>query len=457
MVKKIFDFVAKHKWAFMIGFAAAAAVCVVMGVDLGGECGAVMAMAVAAVPNTGGGNPATVGGGVTVTGGPLTTEETMAHSPELLEKDIYSKVVKVRPSNTPVDTITRNVKREKATSQIVEYYSVGVMPARTQLSTQIAAQTSANAVALVAKEKIFDVNDTILVPSVKGANGEYLVLYVTKKNDSDDCMVIATNTANGYVPAIAANADLVRIGFAGAEKDAQCAVMQALPTKDQNYCQVFEVQCEESEFQKFTGKEVEWNMTDIEENAVYEMKRKAEFSFLFGAMARFTDPQKKEAVYTTKGMWWQAESKFPYPADQEFTQETLTQLSQTVFTNNNGGKRRILFAGSDLIARLNNLPVDRVVNDGNEYVKLGIDFSTLVTKFGRIEVVHADVFDQMNMPGNGFVMDPENVVRKEFKPFTRRVLDLKSSGVRNTEAVFMQEVACINLLNPAAHCCIVAE
>ena len=448
MVKKILNFVARHKYMVVLCMAVIAVLCAILGHDAMAD-GTVFAMAVAAVPNQGGGN--------TVTGTPLTTEVTEELSPELLEKDIYSKVVKVRPSNTPVDTITRSVKREKATSQIVEYYSVGVMPTKTQLSTAITAASNANPVSLVAKEKIFDANDTILVPSVKGVNNEYLVLYVTKKTDDDNYMVIATNTSNGYVPAIGANAELVRIGFAGAEKDAQCAVMQALPTKDQNYCQVFEVQCEESEFQKFTGKEVAWNMTDIEENAVYEMKRKAEFSFLFGAMARFNDPQKKENVYTTKGMWWQAGSEFKYDKDGDFSQESLTALAQTVFTGNNGGKRRILFAGSDLIAHLNNLPVDRVANDGNEYVKLGIDFSTLVTKFGRIEVVHADVFDQMGMPGNGFVMDPENVVRKEFKPFTRRVLDLKSSGVRNTEAVFMQEVACINLLNPAAHCRIVAE
>jgi hypothetical protein len=198
-------------------------------------------------------------------------------------------------------------------------------------------------------------------------------------------------------------------------------------------------------------------MTDIEENAVYEMKRKAEFSFLFGAMARFTDPQKKENVYTTKGMWWQAGSEFSYDKDAEFTNESLTALSQAVFTGNNGGKRRLLFAGSDLIAKFQNLPVDRVVNDANEYTTLGIDFSTIVTKFGRLEVVHADIFDQMGMSGNGFVLDPENAVSKEFKKFSRRVLDLKSSGVRNTEAVFMQEVRCVNLLNPAAHCRIVAE
>lgn len=449
MVKKIVDFVSKHKLMLMLMLALIAVVLYVVG--CGEEAGGMMlSLAAAAVPNE--------GGGVTITNTPLTTDITREESPELLENDVYEKVVKVRPSNTPIDTITRKVKREKSTSQIVEFYSVGVMPIKGKLTEEVQATTNTNPVEISVEDStLFDVNDTILVPSVNGADGCYLVLYVQKKTDTGKLVVLATNSTNQYMPAIAIDSDLLRIGFAGSEKDAQCPAMQALPSKEQNYCQVFEAQCEESEFQKFTGKEVAWNMTDIEEQCVYEMKRKSEFSLLFGAKSKFYDTLKKENVYTTKGMWWQAGSEFSYEADAEFAQETLTALSQTVFTGNNGGKRRILFAGSDLIAKLQNLPVDRVVTDNNEYAKLGIDFSTIVTKFGRIEVVHADVFDQVGMSGCGFVLDPENVVRKEFKPFTRRVLDLKTSGVRNTDAVFMQEVACLNLLNPAAHCRIVVN
>ena len=457
MVKKIFDFVGKHKWMFMIAFAVVAAVCLMIGVDLGGECGAVMAMAVAAtVPNV-----ANTGGGNTVVGDAVTTTASDQLSSDLLESDVYEKVVRVRPSNTPIDTITRKIKKENSVSQVSEYYSVGVMPVKATLnmSSDIAASTASpvNIKLKAGEENLFDANDTILVPTAKGADGSFLVLYVQRKTDDGLLVCIATNTADNKFPLVSKTAEIIRVGFAGSEKDAQCVAMSALPTKSTNYCQVFEAQCEESEFQKFTAKEVQWDMTDIEENAVFEMKRKSEFSLMFGAMSKFYDSHKKEIVYTTKGMWWQAGSEFSYDKGAEFNNESLTALAQAVFTGNNGGKRRILFAGSDLIAKFQNLPVDRVVNDTNEYTTLGIDFSTIVTKFGRLEVVHADIFDHMGMSGNGFVLDPENAVSKEFKKFTRRVLDLKSSGVRNTEAVFMQEVRCVNLLNPAAHCRIVAE
>lgn len=450
MVKKIFDFVGKHKWMFMLAFAVVAAVCLMIGVDLGGECGAVMAMAVAAVPNTGGGN--------TVVGDAVTTTASDELSPELLESDVYEKVVRVRPSNTPIDTITRKIKSEKSVSQVSEYYSVGVMPIEAQTTSAISNATASATPLTVDNHLLFDVNDTIIVPSIKvNAEGEFLVMYVQSKDADGKLNVVATNTTGNKFPAVGTGIKIYRVGFAGSEKDAQCAAMSALPTKSTNYCQVFEAQCEESEFQKFTAKEVKWDMTDIEENAVFEMKRKSEYSLMFGSMAKFYDTNKRENVYTTKGMWWQADSEFQYDPDADFNNESLTALSQKVFTGNNGGKRRLLFAGSDLIARFQNLPVDRVVNDANEYTTLGIDFSTIVTKFGRLEVVHAEIFDQLGMSGNGFVLDPENAVSKEFKKFTRRVLDLKTSGVRNTEAVFMQEVRCVNLMNPAAHCRIIAE
>lgn len=453
MVKKIFDFVGKHKWMFMIAFAVVAAVCVVMGVDLGGECGAVMAVAATAVPNV-----ANTGGGHTVVGDAVTTTASDQLSPDLLESDVYEKVVRVRPSNTPIDTITRKIKKENSVSQVSEYYSVGVMPIEAQTTSAISNGTASATPLTVDNHLLFDVNDTIIVPSIKvNSKGEFLVMYVQSKDADGKLNVVATNTDENKFPAVGTGIKIYRVGFAGSEKDAQCAAMSALPTKSTNYCQVFEAQCEESEFQKFTAKEVKWDMTDIEENAVFEMKRKSEYSLMFGSMAKFYDTHKRENVYTTKGMWWQAGSEYGYNKDEEFNYETLTNLAKAVFTGNNGGKRRILFAGSDLLAHLQNLPVDRVVNDTNEYTTLGIDFSTIVTKFGRLEVVHAEIFDEIRMPGCGFVLDPENAVSKEFKKFTRRVLDLKTSGVRNTEAVFMQEVRCVNLLNPAAHCRIVVE
>lgn len=450
-MKRMISFFRSNPMVLLL-LAALAVVCdYVFGGGLLTATGISLAVAGVAVPADGGGN--------VQRDAPLDTGTTEKLSPEMLEKDIYEKVIKVRPGNTPIDTITRMVKRQKAKAQKCDFYAMGVLPTNTTLKTAVSLNDTANAVATleVTDAGYFDTNDTILVPSVTGNDGAYLMLYVQKMTDENKPVVLAVNTDEHKMPAISQNAELIRMGLAGAEKDAQCSVMQGVPNKSENYCQVFEKQCEETEFHKLTSKEVKWEMTDIEEHAVYDMKRGMEYSLMFGVKGMVYDTQKKEDVYSTMGMWWQAQSEFAYTASADFGFKDLTALSKKVFTGNNGGSRRILFAGADLLEMLQNVEVKRVLTNDNEYTKLGMTFDSIVTKFGRMEVIHAEIFDQMGMPGNGFVLDPENVVRKEFIPFRRKILDLEKSGQRNVMAVFLQEVCCINLFNPATHCRIVAE
>lgn len=451
MVKKILKFVAKHKWIFVLALAALAVVCIVIGCEMGGGCGAALAMSAVAVPSE--------GGGKTIINAPLSTDITREESANLLERDVSTEIAKIRPNSTPLDAVTRRIKKQKSVSQVAAYYSVGVLPKKSTVKSQVAAGGANTPVTLSVEDAtLFEANDTIMVPTVKVAGRGFLTLYVQKKTDEGGLVVIAINTENNAVPEIAAGAEIIRIGFAGSEKDAQAPAMQALPDDRENYCQVFESQCEETEFQRLTDKEVEWNMTDIEEQCVYELKRKIEDTLMFGQKAKFRDPLKKEMVYTTEGMWWQAGSEFSYNKNEDFENKTLTVLSQTVFAGNNGSNNRIIFAGSDLIAKFQNLAYyERTIGASEEMTKFGVDFNVIITKFGRLNVVHLSTFDELGMAGCGFVLDPSNAVRKEFKPFSRRELDLKKAGVRNTDAVFFQEVVCVNLMNPKTHCRITVE
>lgn len=450
-MKKIVEFMGKHKFMIVCCMAVMAVVLFMMGNDVEG-CGAALAMAAAVVPNE--------GGGVTVTGAPLSTDVTRDESENLLERDVTAEVAKVRPNSTPLDAVTRRIKKQKSVSQVAAYYSVGVLPKKSTVKTSVQAGSANATVTLpVTDSTLFEVNDTIMVPSVTADAGGFLMLYVQKKDDNGNPVVVAVNTNNNIVPAINANAEVIRIGSAGSEKDAQAPAMQALPDDRENYCQVFEAQCEETEFQRLTDKEVEWNMTDIEEQCIYEMKRKIEDTLMFGKKSKFRDTLKKETIYTTEGMWWQAGSEFSYDPNEDFENKTLTEFTKTVFAGNNGSKNRVVFAGSDLLGKFQNLAlsIERNINASEEMTKFGVDFSVIVTKFGRLNVVHLELFDEVGMSGCGFVLDPANAICKEFKPFTRRELDLKKAGIRNTDAVFFQEVKCVNLMNPKTHCRITVE
>lgn len=66
-------------------------------------------------------------------------------------------------------------------------------------------------------------------------------------------------------------------------------------------------------------------------------------------------------------------------------------------------------------------------------------------------MVYSDIFDQMQMAGNGIVIDPEYIQKHVFIPFRADRLDLRGSGQRNTEAIVLTEASCLTLRYPKAH------
>ena len=210
------------------------------------------------------------------------------------------------------------------------------------------------------------------------------------------------------------------------------------------------MQVEQSLLQKLSNKEVPWTMSDQEEAAIYDMRLGMEKSFLFGYKKKMWDPNKKEQVYFTRGIWKQAGKQWNYTTPS-FTREQLVELMRQTFTGNNGSKRKILLGGSKLIGYLSNLDYDRVVLSRESVSKWGIDFTQLTSKFGTLYTLLSEVFDEVGMSENGIIIDPEYIQKYVHIPFTTEQLNLKSSGVRNTDALVMTEASCLVLRYPKSH------
>ena len=83
--------------------------------------------------------------------------------------------------------------------------------------------------------------------------------------------------------------------------------------------------------------------------------------------------------------------------------------------------------------------------------KWGIDFTQLTSKFGTLYTLLSEVFDEVGMSENGIIIDPEYIQKYVHIPFTTEQLNLKSSGVRNTDALVMTEASCLVLRYPKSH------
>ncbi len=407
--------------------------------------------------------------GKLVSGEPLITSVTNEHSPSLLQNEVDSRIVKIRPMSTPVDQISRYKGARKSGSMVVDYYSVDVKPTKTKTTKAYTEPTSATTSHRRAKLEteignLFEVTETILVQGVKGYESDGvtqsnadLVLYVASKDEeADEITVHAINgktigAVTDCVPTIPLGSTLIRMGRAATELDVQTAQFEALPTKEQNYCQIFKMQIEQSTFQKIANKEVEWDFSDQEEAAIYDMRLGMEKTFMFGVKQKLYDTKKRDYVSLTGGIWWQAGREYTYNPESELTQKDLIDMMQKSFTGNGGNKRKVLIGGSGFVGRINKIEVQKVVDADKDMLKWGIDFSEIRSKFGKLYVLYSEVFDDCGMSDYGFIFDPEYIQKWSHVPFGSQSLDLKKAGVRNTDALVLTEASCLTLRYPAAH------
>ena len=226
------------------------------------------------------------------------------------------------------------------------------------------------------------------------------------------------------------------------------------------------IQVEESTFNKIAAKRVDWDFSDIEEDSIYDMRLAMEGTYLFGDMACIKHTTKNNsAQWFTKGIWWMAGkdievghvatadevSKGYNKNERVITDLELVDISKDLFVGTGiGNKRKVIIAGSAFVSAFSKIKSDKFrLKDTVEVWNL--KFKSWETDFGEVLMIHSELFDLFDMSDCGFALDPEFLVKRVHLSWTRNVLDLKKAGIRNTDAVVIQEVACLYLKYPKAH------
>lgn len=397
----------------------------------------------------------------------LTTDITRTESPDLILDTVDQRITKMRPSATPLDQIMRHATPKNAGTMIFGYYSTDIRPVKATITEPyvVPGTPSQSAVLTIDNGHLFDVSDTILVPSVAGYNEQGvatpkipLVLYVQAVGATNQITVQAVNgptisgQVNRSVPAIGDNAVIYRMGRAAAEGDVQTSPYSALPTKEQNYCQIFKCQVEQTTIMNMSDKEVPWTPTDQEEQALYEWRLGIEASYLFGTKGYFYDNAKKRYVYSTGGIVHNITKEIEYPTSTAITDADLVDISKDIFTGNSGDKRRLLFAGSDLVVALSkNSSVQKQLEAGNTEVVWGIKWNKISTNFGDLLLLQHELLDMYGWSEKGIVLDPAHIDKYVFKGIARDVLDLKKAGTYDGDVAVNTEISGLALKYPGVH------
>lgn len=424
---------------------------------LGFGCDSGSALAVVAVGGV-------AGSGRHVTDGPLTTTVVNNESPDLLRNEIDERIVKIRPMSTPLDQISRYGGSRLCGSMKVDYYSVDTKPVSAVVEADLEADMrldDGTAQVKTSNNHIFEPSTTVMVPSVL-VNGSPAVLYVVDCDTAKGVhfkSVNYTEKVNGedrlVVPEMLEGTTLVRMGRAAKELDVQTTSYQALPVKASNLCQIFKAQIEQSTLVKISNKEVGWSFNDQEEAAIIDMRMGMEKNFLFGHKCQFEHPETHDDILLTGGIWTQTDNTFEYTSLK--TEADLIALCKQAFTHNAGSSRKILLAGTGLIEQLHAIDHSRVLSAEQTVTKWGLDFTEIHSKFGTLYVLLSEVFDQCEMPDGGMVIDPEYITKYCHIPFRSERLNLRASGVRNTDAIVITEASCLVLRYPRSHMRIVRK
>lgn len=398
--------------------------------------------------------------------------------PEFYAKEIDKKITRIRPMATPIDQISRYADASPSDSFVVKYYSVGTRPMKCTIKTAVTKQESGESMVLqVDDPSLFTLDDTIRVVGVKGTHKENGIAY-TKKDLVPDLELCVcgrdTNTnmpvvyaVNGelnskgqpiWLPEIKQGTALVRMGKACGELDVQTGRFNNIPTAQEQYCQNFMIQVEQSTFNKIAAKEVDWKFTDLEEDGIYDMRLAQEESYLFGVKNKIAHTSKNGMdTWFTGGIWWQAGKDIEVGTYDEkaktavISDDDLVDISKDLFVGTGiGNKTKIVLCGSDLLAAFSKIKSEKFrLKDSVEAWNL--KFKSWETDFGEILTIHHELFDLNGMSDCGFALDPTYLCKKTHLNWTRNVLDLQKAGIRKTDAVVLQEVACLYLRYPKAH------
>jgi hypothetical protein len=247
----------------------------------------------------------------------------------------------------------------------------------------------------------------------------------------------------------------MRAGRSLSETQMQTDAYSGVPTDFTQYLQKFGAQIEQSTADKIADKEVGWTFNDLEEEAVYDMRRTQNISFWKGVLRkkRITNSRstKTEDIYFTQGIWNQAGKELALGrTTTSLTAKDLVKLMKHAFSGNESGDKKLIIYGSDFLEAVENVEFTKNVTVGAKSQVYGLEFNSIISKFGTLLGVHDKTLDDMGMADKAFILDA-NFLRKWTQGFKTHNIDFKSNAEKDVDGRSLIEVCGLVLKNPNAH------
>ena len=380
-----------------------------------------------------------------------------------LEEDLNPTLVKIRPQDTPIDTITRMIgNTEKSESWVAGGWEIGTR----EVSDKVTANIGASATKInVATPDMWLVGDTFVLVNANGpvldngTTGKPISCLVTAKSGNELSVQRVGASANTTLPAVTATGTGVevlalRLSRAVSELTASVTGFAIQPTDRKYFNQTHMCQVEESVIHALHKKKVAMDFSTYKEQTLWDFKRGMEFANLF-QVGGLSKDDNGELVHLATGLWWQMteQSTIDFSDPNGMSDDDWNKLGKDIFEGNNGSDRRFLLAGPDLMLHISKVPAyAKQLEAKNTEMVLGVRVYKIETPFGELLVKPMGTLFTGYFAKCGMVIDVNYLKKFVMEPLTATVLELDKTGQRRVKnAVRMHETYSLFLENLPAH------
>ena len=383
----------------------------------------------------------------------VVTVNNDGESANYLDEDLNPTIVKIRPQDTPIDTITRMIgNTEKSESWEAGGWEIGTR----QISDTINSIEN-NAVEFATKD-MWLIGDTFIVVDQNGPvkDGDLeLSCVITEKTgngfkvekvgDKFGQTAFSTITTSGTIKAI-------RLSRAVSELTASVTGYALQPSSRFVYNQTHMCQVEESVIHAIHKKKVAMDFSTYKEQTLWDFKRGMEFANLFQVGGLSKDAN-GEILHLATGIWWQMNQQSVIDFSQPMTDNDWNKLGKDIFEGNNGSDRRFLLAGPELMLHISQVPdYKKQLEAKNTEMVLGVRVHKIETPFGELLVKPMGTLFEDYFAKCGIVLDVNYLKKYVMEPLTATVLELDKTGQRRVKnAVRMHETYSLFLENLPVH------
>ena len=405
-------------------------------------------------------------------GGALETLDIRALRPDMIDDPVDQNLVKIRPGLNRMDTILRYFKPVPTNNFEYDFYSIATKALSNELNAAATITQSTDGPegvhgSAVLKGGMTQIGegDCFYVPSVAGADLQPLMLYVYQKDLQNNAILFTiaeeqmTKTTSGAtttwtIPALAANTTIYQLSRAADELAVKTDAASVLPKPTHGYCQYHIAQIAQSTFEKMMDKKFKWDLSEVEEQVLYEYRRKLEGAILFNKGAKIWNPKLNKHVYTMCGITRQITKSFQLDLRPSVDgNESLIALEKYAFCGNSGSETRILLGGSDFIEAVSKIKaVQKQQEAGNTEVVFGMTWSKIVSNFGTLLLAHAEIFDEYGWSDKGLIVDPMFLRKWQLQSFKATPYDGEKLMIMKGELKVFSEVFGVSVYNPDVHC-----